>query len=94
MLYVAMLKPRASTVVERVTKRVQYEYPEGCRLVAEYWLHTADVRVVSVVEVDESRATDVWMKLAMAWEDEFEITVTPAMTSEQGITWARQAMSS
>ena len=93
MLYVALMKPRASSVVERVTKRMQYEYPEGCRMVAEYWLHTADVRVVSVFEVDESHGTDVWMKFAMAWEDEFEITVSPAMTSEQGISWARQAMS-
>jgi len=49
MLFVALLKTRAGTMAERVGRRAQWQYPSGVKLIGEYWLHTADPRIVSVL---------------------------------------------
>ena len=63
-------------------RRVEWEYPEGVRLIAEYWLTAADPHVVIVVETDDA------FKIMMAitqWDDLFDITYYPAITAEEGI---------
>jgi hypothetical protein len=52
-LFVALLKTRpGSTFQEGGTRRLEWEYPEGVNVLAEYWLETDSPRVVSVMETD------------------------------------------
>lgn len=37
MLVIAMGKVKAGTLQERLARRVEWQYPEGMRVVAEYW---------------------------------------------------------
>ena len=69
---------------------MQWDYPEGANVLAEYWLETEAPRVVSIVEAE---SMDVFGQIRMAWGDMFEIEVFPALTGEQGMEMARQAMS-
>ena len=52
MLFVAVLKATAGTPAERIARRAQWNYPEGVKLVAEYWLQASDPDLVSVFEAD------------------------------------------
>ena len=38
MLVAAVLKVKVGTIAERVARRAQWQYPEGAKSVAEYWL--------------------------------------------------------
>ena len=64
--------------------------PGGRRVLGEYWLETEHPRVVSVMEAD---GMDAFGQIRMHWNDMFEIEVFPAVTGEQGMEMARQAMS-
>ncbi len=90
-LFVLLLgtKP-GSTFQEGGARRLQWEYPEGMNVVAEYWLETDAPRVVSIVEAD---SVAPFGAIRMDWGDLFEIEVFPAVTAEQGMEMLRQAMS-
>jgi len=91
MLFVALLKNRAAgTFQEGVARRMQWDYPEGANVLAEYWLETETPRVVAVMEAENM---SVFGQIRMDWGDMFEIEVFPAVTGEQGMEMARQAMS-
>ena len=89
MLFVALLKATASTTKERIARRAQWQFPEGIRPVAEYWLQTADPTVVAIFEADS--VTPIMATLA-DWGDVFDITVVPAVTAEEGLKLAQQMM--
>ncbi len=88
MLYVALLRKKC-TSQESFPRRVEWEYPEGVKLVGEYWLTTNDPHVVIVVEADD--VFPIMMAITQ-WEDLFDITYYPAMTAEDGITKFSEAM--
>ena len=93
MLFVALLKVRdqaAGAFQEGVARRMQWDYPEGANVLAEYWLETEAPRVIAVMEAE---SMDVFGQIRMDWGDMFEIEVFPAVTGEQGMEMARQAMS-
>jgi len=90
-LFVALLKTRpGSTFQEGGARRLQWEYPEGVNVLAEYWLETDSPRVVSIMEA-ESMAP--FGAIRMDWGDLFEIDVFPAVTAEDGMEMLRKAMS-
>jgi len=90
-LFVALLKTRpGSTFQEGGARRLQWEYPEGVEVLAEYWLETDSPRVVSILEA-ESMAP--FGAIRMDWGDLFEIDVFPAVTGEHGMEMLRQPMS-
>ncbi len=90
MLFVMLLKTKpGATFQEGGARRLQWEYPEGLNVLAEYWLETDSPRVVSIVEVDDMGAFGA---TRMAWGDLFEIEAYPAVTGEQGMAMLRQAM--
>jgi Protein of unknown function (DUF3303) len=90
-LFVALLTTRAGgTFQEGVARRLQWQYPEGANVLAEYWLETESPRVVTVIE---AQSMDAFGQIRMDWGDMFEIEVFPAVTGEQGMEMARQAMS-
>ena len=91
MLFVALLKVRGTnTFQEGVARRLQWDYPEGVRVLGEYWLETEAPRVIAVME---AQSMEAFGQLRMDWGDMFEIEVFPAVTAEQGMEMARQAMS-
>jgi hypothetical protein len=73
MLFVALLSTRpGNTFQEGVARRLQWYYPEGANVLAEYWLETEAPRVVALVE-------------AQSMEPFVEIEVFPVAKAEQGI---------
>ncbi len=91
MLFVVLLTTRVgNTFQEGVARRLQWDYPEGMRVLSEYWLETENPRVIAIVE---AQSMEAFGQIRMDWGDMFEIEVFPAVTGEQGMEMARQAMS-
>ena len=89
MLFVSLLKVRSGTLKERIARRAQWQYPEGMRMVAEYWLQTPDPNCISIAEADSIAPI---MAALAEWDDVFDITVIPAITAEEGLELAKQMM--
>ncbi len=89
MLFIVMGKPRGVGTKEGVTRRMQWKYPEGIHLVAEYWPQGGEYGVIIIAEADSIAPI---MAALVAWEDVFQITVTPAVTAEEGLRLAQQMM--
>ncbi len=87
MLFVSLGNVRAGTDRERIARRVQWSYPPGMKLVAEYWLQTDNPKIITVVEADSCAPM---MAAVSAWDDVFSWTVVPAVTAEQGLEIAKQ----
>jgi hypothetical protein len=88
MLFVALLKATGGTPKETIARRAQWQYPEGMRVVAEYWLQCNPV-VISIIEADSIAPI---VAISVEWDDVFDITVVPAITAEDGLQLARQMM--
>jgi hypothetical protein len=87
MLFVALGNVRAGTTRERVGRRLQWNYPEGIRVIGEYWLQTPSPQIVSICEADSIASL---MAATSAWDDVISWTVVPAVTAEEGMELARQ----
>ncbi len=87
MLFVATLKAIRSTPQERTARRLEWQYPEGVKPIAEYWPQGGDVDVVAIFEADDVAPI---MATLSAWEDVFDFSVAPAVTAEEGMQLARQ----
>jgi len=86
MLFVALAKSRPGTQREATARRLQWQYPDGMRVVAEYWLQTSDPAVIIVAEGDS--VVPIMATIAQ-WDDVFDITVIPAITAEEGLQFAK-----
>ena len=89
MLFVALLKAKSGTIESRTAHRAGWQYPEGVKPVAEYWLQTDNPNVISVFEADSIAPI---MAVTTEWGDEFDITVVPAITGEEGLELVKQVM--
>ena len=89
MIFVSLLEPKAGTMAERVGKRMEWQYPEGARVIGEYWLYTNDPRVILICEAD---SIEPIAAMFAAWEDLFNINIYPAVTAEQGMESAKKMM--
>ena len=90
MLFVALLNLKAATTpAQAISRRAQWKYPEGMKLIQEYWLETDAPRVISIAEADSIAPI---MASTMPWRDLFDITVVPACTAEEGLKLASQMM--
>ena len=87
MLFVTLCKVKAATTRERTARRLEYKYPEGLKVIAEYWLQSEDP---SVIVITESDSAAVGFAALSAWDDVFSMTVIPAITAEEGLQMARQ----
>lgn len=88
-MFISLAKAKAGTRQERIARRVGWRYPEGMRVVAEYWLATDNPNVIIVSEADSMVPIFAAMR---DWDDVFDITVCPAVTAEEGIKMAQQAV--
>ena len=89
MLFVALLKVSEGKTTAALAKRLQWQYPEGMNLIAEYWLNSPDPTVITVFEAD-SEATVV--QYTVEWSDYFAITIVPAITVEEGMEMGKKMM--
>ena len=87
MLFVAILRSREGISDEITARRIQWDYPEGCKLIGEYWLQSDDPAVVSIFEAESIAPV---MLITRAWRDAFDITVIPAITAEEGMEMVKQ----
>jgi hypothetical protein len=87
MLFAALLKPKGGTVQSRIAHRADWRHPDGVEPVVEYWLQSSEVNVVAVFEADTIAPI---MAITSEWGDEFDITVVPAVTSQEGLKLVQQ----
>ena len=84
--YVALLSFRSSVPgAERdgaLMRRAGWQYPEGIRLIAEYWPAASAVQVVSIFSAD---SFDKVLEIIFEWNDVFDIDVHPAVSAEEGL---------
>jgi hypothetical protein len=90
-LYGLVARAHPGTLNERVTRRAQWQFPEGVNIVAEYWFPTNDPSVVTIVEADDPNAL---LPISMGWDDVFDIDIFPVTPAEEGLELLRQMWSS
>lgn len=89
MRFATMLRVKGGTVQERMKRRAAWQYPEGIKVIAEYWLQSPDPHIIIITETDSAAAI---MAALAPWDDVFEATVTPALTAEEGLELAKKMM--
>ncbi|HEY5986513.1 MAG TPA: DUF3303 family protein [Streptosporangiaceae bacterium] len=84
--YIALLNFRSSvSSADRdaaLMRRAAWQYPQGIRLIAEYWPIASGVQVVSIFSAD---SFDKVLELALEWNDVFDIDVHPAISAAEGL---------
>ena len=89
MLFIGLMHVKAGTNMERIPKRLQFQYPEGMRVIAEYWLQKEDPHVIIIFEADSPAPA---LQAIVYWDQYFDIDITPAITAEEGLEMAKQMM--
>lgn len=82
MLFVSVGKPLPGDARPGIARRVQWNYPEGLKVIGEYWVQNPEMTVISVFEADSIAPI---MAVNTEWSDTFSWTVSPAITAEDGI---------
>ena len=90
MLFALVLKAHPETLHRRTIRRLHWEYPEGLKVVGEYWLEAEDPSAIVLVETERMEALTACM---IAWEDLMDIEIFPALRAEEGLESLRQKMS-
>ncbi len=84
--YVALLRFRASVpAAERdgaLMRRATWKYPDGIRVIAEYWPISSSATVVTIFSTD---SPDALLEVELEWGDVFDIDVYPAVSAEDGL---------
>lgn len=90
MLFVALytMKPGVSTA-QSLKARMEWKPPQGMKPVAEFWLQNSTPHIIVAFEADNIAQL---MATNMPWRDLCDITVTPAITGEEGLKLAKQMM--
>jgi hypothetical protein len=92
MLFVSLMKAKPeSSLEERTKRRLEWDYPEGMRVIGEYWLAGKEPDVIIVSECDDALTV---ISAIFQWADLFDTTVVPAITGEAGLELARQLQTS
>lgn len=85
-LWLASWKPGLSReqMDGALVRRSSWSYPEGMKLLGEYWLGGHRPAVISIFETSDYSTI---MEMNITWGDVFEIACHPACTPEQGLEW-------
>jgi hypothetical protein len=75
------------TFATGVPRRMNWSYPEGLQVEAEYWPATGDPAVFVVAQADDIGPL---IAVTAAWDDLFDITITPCVTAEEGLALGAQ----
>ena len=86
MEFVALLKFRPSVpAAERdaaLMRRAGWQYPDGLKVISEYWPLSGEYQVVTVFSAETIAPI---MEVEFEWDDVFDMTVTPAVSADEGL---------
>ena len=86
MEFVALLKFRPSVpAAERdaaLMRRAAWQYPDGLKVISEYWPLSGEYQVVTVFSTETIAPI---MEVEFEWDDVFDMTVTPAVSADEGL---------
>ena len=86
MEFVALLRFRPSVpAAERdaaLMRRAGWQFPDGLKVVAEYWPLSGEYQVVTVFSAETIAPI---MEVEFEWDDVFDMTVTPAISADEGL---------
>jgi hypothetical protein len=86
MEFVALLRFRDTvSAADRdagLARRASWQYPQGIKSIAEYWPMSGDVQVVSIFSAESFEPI---MELELEWSDIFDISVSPAVSADEGL---------
>jgi hypothetical protein len=84
--YVAFLRFRQSTSsADRdgaLMRRASWQYPDGVKVISEYWPLSGEYQVVTVFAADSFASI---MEIVQEWNDVFDTWVFPAVSAEEGL---------
>ena len=84
--FVVLLKFRSSLSAAdadaALGRRAAWKYPDGIKVIAEYWPLSSAVQVVSILS---SESIEKIMEIFFEWDDVFDIDVYPAVSAEEGL---------
>lgn len=93
MLYLMTLKWQPGLTREQrdgaLMRRAQWQYPQGTKVVGEFWPASEQLAVVSAFETEDYAAI---MEIAFTWGDVFQIEVSPATTAQDGLKLGPQVL--
>ena len=89
MLFVTICKGKNSTDKQRIARRAAWNYPPGLKLLAEYWPQGNEVVAIMAVEANDVASI---MAAVTDWDDLMDISVSPAVTAEEGLDLAASLM--
>jgi hypothetical protein len=72
-----------------LARRAAWQYPQGTKVLGEYWLPGASPAVVSIVDVS---SYEPLLEIGLTWGDVFDIAVSPATTAEEGLKLGPQIL--
>jgi hypothetical protein len=88
MRYAIVMRAKPNlTFASGVPRRMKWNYPDGLKVEAEYWLSTQDPAVFVVAETDQIGPL---IAVSADWDDLFDITITPCLTAEEGLAMGAQ----
>jgi len=86
MEFLALLRFRSSVpAAERdaaLMRRAGWQYPDGVKVIAEYWPMWGEYQVVTAFSAETIAPI---MEVEFEWNDVFDITVVPAVSAEEGL---------
>jgi hypothetical protein len=84
--FVALLRFRPTvSAAERdaaLMRRAAWQYPEGIKVLSEYWPMSGEYQVVSTIAADSIAPL---MEVQFEWDDVFDVFVYPAVSAEEGL---------
>lgn len=69
-------------LAQMMGRRAEWKFPEGIKLIAEYWSSKSKPAVVSIFEADAAAALTI---NSVAWIDAMEADIFPVATWEEGL---------
>jgi hypothetical protein len=86
MEFIGLLRFRSSVpAAERdaaLMRRAAWQYPDGVKVIAEYWPVWGEYQVVTVFAAETYAPI---MEIEFEWNDVFDVTVVPAVSAEEGL---------
>jgi hypothetical protein len=93
MLHISLLNWRQGLsneqMDEALMKRAKWNYPEGLKVLGEYWPAANSPAVISIFE---ATSYEPIMEFELTWREYFDITVIPAVTPEDGLAMGKKLM--
>lgn len=80
----------ADAITGALARRVSWQYPDGMKMIGEWWRPGAtDPAIVSIFEADSYAPI---LELSLVWGDVLNIQCTPAVEAGEGLTMGAEIL--